>query len=190
MKNILTLIVLSCLFIGCTHKVQTDIDPYVTSHQNEVQDRKINFVGVEDKRNTKIVSTIVNNGLKSDQYPLNVDVKVWYTEALIREFKNIQMLDEQKSSDIDVKIIIKNIDAIYKNETFNTKNMTSNIQMELIVTKGKTTTTSKIQINQSVYKPVVYDAEGFESIINDSMKESVSKAIEILIKKMKVKSNF
>lgn len=187
MKNILTLMLLGVVFIGCTHKVQTDIAPYVTLHQNEVQDKKINFVGVEDQRDTKIVSTIINNGSKSNQYPLNVDLKVWYTEAFIREFKNTQMLDEQKSSDIDVKIIIKKIDAIYKNETFNAKNMTANIQMELIVIKGKTTIRSIIEINQSVYKPVVYDAEGFESIINESMQESVSKTIEILIKKMKDK---
>ena len=48
MKNILTLMLLGFMFIGCTAKVETDLQPYVTSHQNEVQKHKVNFLGVAD----------------------------------------------------------------------------------------------------------------------------------------------
>jgi len=185
MKNILTLILLGFVFIGCTTKVETDLQPYVTLHQNEMQDTKINFLGIEDQRSTKIAATILDDGKIKEEYPLNTDVKTWYTQAFTRELDNAKMIHDANKSDIDVKINIKNISAEYLKYSLDKKNMKAKIQIELVITKGKTINRSNIEIKQSIFKPMILDAEGFESIINESMRSSVSKTIEILIKKLK-----
>jgi hypothetical protein len=185
MKNILTLIVAAFVFIGCTSKVETDVKPYITLYQNDKQEMKIDFLGVNDKRTTKITSTILNDNEIYKEYPLSADVKNWYTEAFKREFKNADMLAKEQTSNITVLINIKNIDATYKKYSLDTKNMQANVKIELIITKDEVTITSEIQSNQSKYIPMILDAEGFESIINESMRDSVSKTVEILIKKIK-----
>ena len=66
-----------------------------------------------------------------------------------------------------------------------TKNMRANVHVELIITRDGIINTSQIEINQTLYKPMILDAAGFESIINESMRDSVSKTVSILIKKIK-----
>ncbi len=180
------LIGLAIIFIctGCTKKLQTDIKPYVTMHQNAEQATTVKFTRVNDKRETKIASTIFNKDELIAKYPLSNDVQVWYKEAITRELKNTKLYDENNKSNIEISINILKIDATYKKYSLDKKNMKVHISLELLVTKGETTVTSNININQSVYKPMILDAEGFESILNESMRDSVSKTVSILIKKL------
>ena len=187
MNNILLVILTAFVFFGCTAKVNTDIKPYVTLHQNEKQKVKINFLGVKDQRTTKIVSTILDDGEIYKEYPISADATIWYTNAFMRELKNAEMLSDEKTANIDVLVNIKNIEATYKRYSLDTKNMKANVKIELIIKNNGVTNTSQIDINQSVYKPMILDAEGFESIVNESMQNSVSKTIEILIKKTQAK---
>jgi len=187
MKNILLLVLTAFVFLGCTKKLETDVKPYVTLHQNEKQNVMINFLGVTDERTTKIVSTILQDDKVSIEYPLNVDAKIWYEEALKRELINADMLSNDKTSNISVSVNIKNISATYKKYSLDTKNMKANVKIELVIKKGDTTVSSQIEANQTMYKPMILDAEGFESIINESMRDSVSKTVSILIKKIKEK---
>jgi len=185
MKNILLLVLSVFVFLGCTKKLETDVQPYVTLHQNAKQNIQIDFLGVEDKRRTKIASTMFDKDKIYKEYPLNVDIKTWYTDALMREFKNANVLLDKTKSDITVQINIKNISAKYKRYSMDTKNMKANVHLELIITKDGVINTSQIEINQTLYKPMILDAAGFESIINESMRDSVSKTVSILIKKIK-----
>ena len=184
MFKILMGIILVFVFNGCTKKLQTDIKPYVTMHQNAEQTTKVNFTGVTDSRETKIASTIIDDGKVIAEYPLSNDVKIWYKEAMIRELKNTKLYDEKNNSYLDVSINIKKIDATYKKYSLDKKNMKVHISLELLVTKGEKIIVSNININQTVYKPMILDAEGFEAILNESMRDSVSKTVAILIKKL------
>ena len=182
-KAILGLVVIFIL-TGCTKKLQTDIKPYVTMHQNAEQTTKVNFIEVIDSRETQITSTVLDDDKVIAQYPLSNDVKIWYKEAMIRELKNTKLYDEKNNSYLDVSIDIKKIDATYKKYSLDKKNMKVHISLDLSVTKGDKIITSHININQTVYKPMILDAEGFSSILNESMRDSVSKTIAILIKKL------
>ncbi|MEA2018701.1 MAG: YajG family lipoprotein [Campylobacterota bacterium] len=184
MLRIVIGISLVLLFSGCTKKVQVDIKPYVTMHKNAQQTTKVNFIEVNDNRETQMVSTILNKDEIIAKYPLSNDLKTWYKEAMIRELKNAKLYDEKNNSYLDVSINIKKIDATYKKYSLDKKNMQVNISLELVVVKGEKIITSNININQSVYKPMILDAEGFESILNESMRDSVSNAVHILIKKL------
>jgi len=177
-------IVLVFLFSGCTKKLQTDIKPYVTMHQNAEQTTIVKFTGVYDKRTTNIVSTIIDDGKIVAKYPLSNDVKIWYKNAITRELKNTKLYDEKNKSYINVSINIIKIEATYKKYSLDKKNMKVHISLELLITKGNKITTSNININQTVYKPMILDAEGFESILNESMRDPVSKTVSILIKKL------
>ena len=177
-------IVLIFVFNGCTKKLQTDIKPYVTMHQNAEQNTVVKLTGVNDKRENKIVSTILNDDKVIAKYPLSNDVVIWYKEAMIRELKNTKLYDEDNKSYINISVNIVKIDATYKKYSLDKKNMKVHIALELIITKGNQVTTSNININQSVYKPMILDAQGFESILNESMRDSVSKTVTILIKKL------
>ncbi len=185
MKNILLLVLTVFVFLGCTKKLETDVQPYITLHQNAKQNIKIDFVGVKDVRTTKVVSTMFDKDKIHKEYPLNIDVKTWYTEAFMREFQNTNILSNEKESNIIVNINIKNISAKYTRYSMNTKNMKANVHVELVITKDGVINTSQIEINQTLYKPMILDAAGFESIINESMRDSVSKTVAILIKKIK-----
>ena len=185
MKNILLLVLTAFVFLGCTKKLETDVQPYIILHQNAKQNIKIDSVGINDKRVTKIASTMFDKEKIYKEYPLNIDVKTWYTDAMMREFKNTNILLETTKPNITVEINIKNISAKYKRYSMDTKNMKANVHLELIITKDGIINTSQIEINQTLYKPMILDAAGFESIINESMRDSVSKTVSILIKKIK-----
>ena len=185
MKNIILIIASGFILLGCTVKTQTDINPYVTLHKNEKQNIEINFVGVNDKRATSIASKIINDGEIEAEYTLNVDVKNWYTEALLREFENAAV-SNNKDNDLSILVNIQNIDAQYEKYSLDTKNMQVKIKIEVVIIKGNKTTTSYISTNQTVYKPMILDAEGFESILNESMRDSVSKTVGVIIQKSKV----
>lgn len=185
MKNILLVVLAAFVFLGCTKKLETNVQPYVTLHKNAKQNLKIDFLGVKDNRTTKVASTMFDKAKIYKKYPLNVDVKRWYTEAFNREFQNANIISHEKKSNITVSVNIKNISAQYKRYSMDTKNMKANVHLVLIITRDGVINTSQIKINQTLYKPMILDAEGFESIINESMRDSVSKTVSILIKKIK-----
>jgi len=185
MKNILLLVLTAFVFLGCTKKLETDVHPYVTLHQNAKQNITIDFLGVEDKRTTKIASIMFDKDKIYKEYPLNIDAKIWYTEAFTREFQNTNIVSDKTKLDITVQINIKSISAKYKRYSMDTKNMKANVHVELVITRDGIINTSQIEINQTLYKPMILDAAGFESIINESMRDSVSKTVSILIKKIK-----
>ena len=58
------------------------------------------------------------------------------------------------------------------------------IGLELVIKQGATTTTSNITTHQTAYKMIVSDASDFEDILNESIRDSVSKTVAILIKKV------
>jgi outer membrane lipoprotein-sorting protein len=184
MKKILMIILMGFVFLGCTKKLQTDIKPYITMYQNNTQKVKVNFQGVNDQRDTKIVSTVLNKGEIKAQYPISNDLKTWYTQALKRELTNTNLYDENKISKINISVNIKEIKATYKEYSLDKKNMKISIKIELVIEKGHTAIKSNININQSTYKPMILDAEGFTDILNESMRDSVSKIVAVIIKKL------
>jgi len=186
MKNILLILLTAFIFLGCTQKLKTGVSPYFTLNQNEKQNIKVNFLGVNDQRDTNIVSVILDDDKVENEYPLDIDVKQWYTEALTKEFKNADMLNENEKPDIRLLVNIKKISAVYTNNNFDTKNLKANVKIELVIKKGDEIITSNIQNKQTLYKTVIFDAESFESIVNEIMKDSVSKTVAVAIEKIKI----
>lgn len=183
MKNIIAIVMVGFFLIGCTTKEQTDLKPYVSMHTNKKQDIKINFLGVEDKRASKVVAMIYNKEQVLKAYPMSNNMEKWYTTALIRELKNSEMHTDTKT-DIKVSVNIKEIDIKYQKYSLDKKNMSAHILLELIIKKENLTLTSNITINQTNYKPMIIDASGFDDILNESMQDSVAKTVAILIKKL------
>jgi len=184
-KNIVFIIGSIFILLGCSVKTQTDIDPYITLYQNEKQESSIDFLGVNDQRKSTIASTILNQKEIISEYPLNINVKDWYTQSLNREFENTNLLAKRSPSNMSVLVNIKSIDAQYKKYSLDTKNMQVKIQIEIVIKKGTVTKTSKIVTNQSVYKPIILDADGFKTILNESMRDSVSKIVAVVIENIK-----
>jgi len=184
MKNILLIILSAFIFLGCAHKIETNINPYVTLDQNDKQNSKVNFLGVNDQRDTNIVSIILDEGKIEKEYTVNIDVKKWYTEALTRELENSDMLSNDTTPDIRMLVNVKKISAVYINDTFDTKNLMANIKLELVIKKGDNIITSNIQNKQTLYKALIFDAEDFEEIVNEIMRDSVSKAVSVAIEKI------
>jgi|GEM_PF-2947824 len=183
MKNILFIILIGVVFLGCTKRLETNLDPYVTMYQNEKQNMRVNFLGVKDKRDTTVVSTVLDDGLVQEQYGVSNNIKIWYREAFIRELKNVDMYEDNLSA-VAVLVNIKKIEVTYNNDKLDKKNMQARITLELVIKKGKKTITSNISIQQTAYKLTVSDASDFEDILNEIMKDSVSKTVSILIKKL------
>ena len=183
-QRFIAVLILGFFVSGCTSKTSSYVKPYVTLNQNKEQKIKVNLVEVNDQRDTKVVSTILKKDKTKTTYTLDTDITSWYTQALKRELNTVKMYDEKSSSKIDVTVNIKVLKAIYKKDAFDKKNMSVHIMLELVFKEGLTTHKSNININQTAYKPVVLDAEGFETILNESMIDSVSNTIAILIKKL------
>jgi len=183
MKNIILALLIGMVFLGCTKKLESNLNPYVTLYQNEKQNTKINFVGVEDKRVSKTVSKVLDENVVIEEYGLSNDVKVWYREAFIRELKTVDMYASNDAI-YNVVVNIKKIKATYKKAKLDKKNMQVTISLELVIKQGNTTTTSNITIHQTAYKILVSDASDFEDILNEVIRDSVSKTVAILIKKV------
>jgi len=183
MKKVILALLVGIAFLGCTKKLESNLNPYVTLYQNEKQNTKINFLGVEDQRVSKTVSKVLDEGVVTETYNVSNNLKVWYREAFIRELKAVDMY---ASNDVmyNVSVNIKKIVATYKKDKLDKKNMQVSIALELVIKQGNTTTTSNISINQTAYKMLVSDASDFEDILNEAIRDSVSKTVAILIKKV------
>ena len=186
MKNIVLIILIGVLFLGCTKRLETNLDPYVTMYQNKKQNISVNFLGVEDKRDTTIVSTVLDDGVVQEQYGVSNNIKIWYREAFIRELKNIDMYENNMAM-VAILVNIKKIEATYNKDRLDKKNMQAEISLELVIKKGNKTITSNISIHQTAYKLIVSDASDFANILNETMQDSVSKTVSILIKKLQNK---
>jgi len=183
MKKVILVLLVAIAFFGCIKKFESNLKPYVTLNQNEKQNTKINFLGVEDQRVSKAVSKIVDENIVIEEYGLSNNLKVWYREAFIRELKTADMYSNGNSL-YTVQVNIKKLGATYKKDKLDKKNMQVAIVLELVIKEGNRTKTSNITINQTAYKILVSDASDFEDILNESIRDSVSKTVAILIKKV------
>lgn len=183
MKKIILALLVGIAFFGCTKKFESDLKPYVTLKQNEKQNTKINFVGVEDQRATQTVSTVLDEGIVTEKYNVSNNLKIWYKEAFIRELKTIDMYAPNGAM-YKVVVNIKKIEATYKKDKLDKKNMQVAIGLELIIQQGDRTITSNISTHQTAYKMLVSDASDFEDILNEAIQDSVSQTVAILIKKV------
>ncbi len=188
-KSIIKLIVafvIGLLFVGCTTKVQSEIQPYITQNTNSnSKSITVNFKQVVDKRDTKIVSTIYNEKKMEKEFKVNVDITTWYKKAFKRELESLNMYAHHNDAKIDLTINIKELKASYDKYSTKKDNMKANIYIELVAIKGDTTHTMAIKLNQSMYKAMILDAQGFETILNDMMVSSVSRAVKSIIFKFK-----
>jgi len=186
MKKVILVLLVGIAFLGCTKKFESNLKPYVTLNQNEQQNTKINFLGVEDQRVTQAVSTVLDEGVVTETYNVSHNLKIWYKDAFIRELKTTDMYG-QHDAIYNVLVNIKKIEATYKKDKLDKKNMQVTIALELVIKKGNTTTTSNITTYQTAYEMMVSDASDFEDILNESIRNSVSTTIAVLIKKVNTK---
>ncbi len=177
-------LLLSAIVSGCSVRNESNITPFVTTYKNaNDKNLMINFIGVSDTRDTKVVSTILKDKEKVDEYFVNVDLKTWYEEAFLRELKSLNMYSSKNKAKQDVSINVKHLTATYEKYTMKKDNMKAKVILEIIAKKDNTTHTLSVNLSQSTYKALVLDAEGFDSILNEIMINSVSKSIAKLISK-------
>jgi len=184
LKLIVVTILLSMFITGCAVRNESNINTFVITNNNiNNKSIKINFKGVYDKRDTKIVSTIINDKETTNQYSINVDLKRWYEDAFQKELKSHKMYALTGESNIDITVNIKLLKASYEKFTIKKDNLKANVSIELIAKKDDTTHTININLNQSTYKPLVIDAQSFDSILNEILISSVSQSITKIISK-------
>ncbi len=183
-KQLFMLLAIGFTILGCTQKTASNIKPYVTLNQNSTQNIKLNFVSVTDQRTTKNTGFIIQNDKTINKYPITVNAASWYHDAFLRELKTTNMYTRDSNTKIKLTVNIKKIKAIYQKYSLSKKNMSVIVSLELVIISENKTTKLNLNINQSMYKPMIADAQGFESILNESMKDSVSKAVTMLIQKL------
>jgi len=184
LKLIVVTILLSMFITGCAVRNESNINTFVITNNNiNNKSIKINFKGVYDKRDTKIVSTIINDKETTNQYSINVDLKRWYEDAFQKELKSHKMYALTGESNIDITVNIKQLKASYEKFTIKKDNLKANVSIELVAKKDDTTHTININLNQSTYKPLVIDAQSFDSILNEILISSVSQSITKIISK-------
>lgn len=170
------------LTTGCTSKEQVAAVPYITLNENSSDNLKVSLDKIDDKRESKFVATVLNDDKIDDQYELNIDPTVWYKDSIIRELRASKIYDEKSDSTLSVNIL--KIDATYKKYSLDKKNLSVKLILEVKVKKGDTTYSSNINLAQTSYRPVILDASSFDDIINDILRDSVSKVVALTIKKL------
>lgn len=187
MKNIVYIVLISVFFIGCADKDKIVVPSYTTSSKQEIYKDKVILVDINDQRKNTMVSTIYNDGEIKEQYPLNNDVKLWYRYGLERELKNKGLYSEDIFAKAKVVVNIKKIEASYDQYSLAKDNMKMNLVLELVIRIDDKTITSKININQTVFKTLVLDASDFEDIVSEAMNTSIQRAVAIISAKLNTK---
>lgn len=181
----IVLLFMSIIFVGCTSKMQSNINSYITQHKNinkNINSTKVNFKMATDIRDTNIVSTIYYKDKKKKEFDIDVDLKNWYQNAMIRELKSAKMYDE--NSGIDISINIKSIEAQYEKYSIEKDNLKVDLSIEVVIKQEKTTSKINITLNQSRYKPMILDAQGFDNILNDILKSSIERSVNLVLLKL------
>lgn len=183
-KLISGIIFLSIAISGCANKSKSNIKIFNnTYHHQNNKNLFINFKQVNDNRDVKIVSTIYKDKKVQEKFLVDVNLKKWYENAFTKEIKALNQNFKNKNLQIDLTVNIKKLQASYDKFTIKKDNMKANILIELIVKNKNITHTIDVELSQSMYKPLILDAQGFDSILNDIMKSSITKSISKLISK-------
>ena len=182
MKKII--LILAIVFIvGCATKTKIQLDPYITMNQNGVTNLKFYITDIKDNRVDKIISKIIDkNSEIITTYNIDTNLISWYKDAFQQELKTINALS---SNGISLTIVIKKIELIYKKGLPKKDNLKANVKLQLIAKYNNITDTINVSVSQSDFKTVILDASGFDKILNEVLKNSVSKSIAILIDKLK-----
>jgi len=170
------------LTTGCTSKEQVSAVPYITLNENSNDSLKVMIGNIEDKRESKFVAIVVNDEKIEDKYELNIDPKIWYKDSIIRELKASKIYHEK--GEISLSVNILEIEAIYKKYSLDKKNLSVKLVLEVKVKKGDTTHSANINLSQTTYRPVILDASSFDDIVNEILRDSVSKVVTLAIKKL------
>ncbi len=171
------------LFTGCTVKNSSSINPYIIQHhQVDKKHIKIDLVQINDERSSKMVSTIYSSNKIKKQFPIDVNLIKWYQEAFTRELTQLDLLD--KNSPVKLTVNIKQFTARFDKYSAKKDNLKAKLRLELILKKGDTTSTMQINLNQTMYKVMILDAQGFENILNSILSTSVSKSVKTVLLKL------
>lgn len=184
MKNLFYILLMSVFFIGCAEKNAIVVPTYTSSIKEQKKDEKVILVAVNDQRESKIVSTVYNDGKIEEQYPISNDIKQWYKYALERELTNKGLYTEDIFAKAKLVVNIKKIEATYDKYSLEKDNMKLNLLLELVIKIEEKTITSKININQTVFKTLVLDASDFEEIVSEAMDTSIQRAVAIVSTKL------
>jgi uncharacterized lipoprotein YajG len=188
LKQLLVILLFLIIFYGCTTQTQSNIKPYVTQHKNTTittKKLKINFTDVKDIRPTETVSYIYNkNNKQINKFTTDIDIKTWYKNGFIRELKSAKIYNKNLNSDINLSINIKQIKATYYKYSIKKDNLKVKLSIELILNKGNETSKIYINLEQSLYKLLILDAQGFDQILNDIMINSIEKSVKLILQKL------
>lgn len=187
MKWFLYIVLLGILLSGCTKKNEILIPTYQSANTEQTHSSKISLIAVNDLRKNKMVSTIYYQGEKVKQYPFDNDIKEWYKYAMQRELENQGVYSDNPFAKERLTVNIEKIDARYDKYSLAKDNMKVDLVLDLVIQISNKTIHSKIDISQTAFKAVVFDAGDFEEIITDAMNTSIKRSVAIAKSKLDTK---
>lgn len=180
-KNLFFLFVsIILLFSGCTKKNIVEIKPYTSKYNKESVNLNINFRAVNDKRKSKIIAKVIDNGKIIKTFKSDTNMESWFENSLNKDFSTAR-IDVLYSSKTKLEINILNIEATYTKGMILENNLVGNVEVELVFTKGRTTYKKYIKSSFSKWKMSISDASDFENFIQENMSDAIINSVISII---------
>jgi len=180
-KQVLFLGLTSIVLLGCANKQVVQIKPYVSAYNQESVSKKINVIKINDKRKSKVVAIIADDSKSTKEFKTTTNLEFWFADALKKDFSTsgIKNVSDAKTS-LEINII--NLDAIFTNKTATKVNLSGSVEIELVFKTGLNTKTKTIKSSFKKWKISMRDAADFESVLYESLSDSVLNSIKAIIK--------
>jgi len=180
-KQVFFLALSSLVLLGCANKQEVQIKPYISAYNQESVAIDINVIKINDKRKSKSVAFINNDGKTIKEFKSTTNLEFWFADALKKDFSTsgIKNSTDAKTS-LEINIIA--LDAKFTNKTATKVNLYGNVEIELVFKNGLNTQTKTIKSSFKKWKISMSDAADFESVLYESLSDSVINSIKAIIK--------
>jgi len=187
MKNFIYLLVISLLIGGCSYKNEAiELPSYKGEYSGENATNKhaLYLRSVKDKRiDKKNIGSILANDIKEDSFFSHVDFADKYTKGLryALDLAGFNTVSNVHDSTLIMDVNIKKIEINYTNKTFES-NLKGELDIEVVITRGKKTTTLNFRPKASKWISPSFDSKDVEpflyTLFSDSINEITSKLTE------------
>jgi len=180
-KQIVFLGLTSLVLLGCANKQEVEIKPYISAYNQESVSKNINIIKVNDKRKTKSVAFISDDGEITKEFKSLNNLKFWFEDALKKDFST-SGIKNSRDSKTSLEINIITLEAKFTGKSATKANLFANVEIELVFKSGLNTQTKTIKSSFKKWKITVSDAADFEKVLYESLSDSVINSIKTIIK--------
>lgn len=179
MKKIIAILFVALFVVGCSSKNSVlNLYTYNSSVKAAPTSKSVFIEGVKDSRSNKnIVGTIkASDGSTKEYVVLETDLSMWLKDAITKELSSLGIsVENSPSVNTSVMLDIKEFSAIL--EGFDKENLKGSGNVEVIVTRGKTTTTNQVSQKQSEFV-VIKNGSAFSPFMQNLLNDIVKKAAQ------------